>query len=105
MSGPPDPAPARPYALPGGALRRSVLLIGRGLASQKRTFAVAIGASAIYGASLVASGLLLGRITDHIVVPSLTGSPVPNWQIWTAGLVLFGIGLITAVSVAFGRVY
>lgn len=105
MSGPPESAPAQAYALPGGALRRSLLLIGRGLAANKRTFAIAIGGSAVYGAMLVASGWMLGLITDHVVMPALAGDGVSTTRIWQAGLALLGIGLVTAVSVALRRVY
>ncbi|MGC0274717.1 ABC transporter ATP-binding protein [Pseudactinotalea sp. Z1739] len=105
MAGPPEAATSRAYALPGGALRRSLLLIGRGIASQKRTFAVAITASAVYGAALVGSGWALGQITDSVVVPALSGSAVPTARIWIAGLVLLGIGLVTALSVALRRVF
>lgn len=105
MSGSAEPTPAQAYALPGGALRRSLLLIGRGLASQKRTFTVAITASAVYGATLVGSGWVLGLITDEVIMPALTGSGVPRSSIWLAGLALLGIGVITAVSVALRRVF
>jgi len=105
MSGPPESPSARAYALPGGALRRSLLLIGRGLAAEKRTFAIAIVGSTVFGAMLVASGWVLGLITDHVVIPALAGNGVSTTQIWQAGLALAGIGLVTAVSVAVRRVY
>ena len=105
----PSPLPAPPteaaFALPGGAVRRSFLLLGRGIRSEPRTFAIAIGASAIYGVGLVASGWALGRITDRVVVPALEGGQVPSSHIWWAGVVLFAIGLVTAVAVALRRVY
>lgn len=98
-------ASARPYALPGGALRRSLLLIGRGLRSQPRTFAIAIGASVLYGLGMVAQGWVLGRITDQVVVPAIEGTGVATRTIWLAGLGLFGIGVLTAVGVAGRRVF
>ena len=97
--------PAQPYALPGGALRRSLLLIGRGLRSQPRTFAIAISASVLYGLGMVAQGWVLGRITDAVVVPAIEGAGVETAAIWLAGLGLFGIGVLTAVGVAGRRVF
>ena len=94
-----------PYALPGGAVRRSLLLIGRGLRSQPRTFAIAISASVLYGLGMVAQGWVLGRITDTVVVPAIEGPGVPRSTIWWAGLALLGIGLLTAVGVAGRRVF
>src|SRR5690625_7960824 len=46
----------RPYALPGGTIKRSLILLGRGLRSQKRSAAIAIAASSAYGVGVVASG-------------------------------------------------
>src|SRR5690625_3741464 len=94
-----------PYALPGGAVRRSLLLIGRGLRSQPRTFAIAISASVLYGLGMVAQGWVLGQITDTVVVPAIEGPGVPRSQIYLAGLALVGIGLLTAVGVAGRRVF
>src|SRR5690625_2319674 len=54
---------------------------------------------------LVASGWVLGLITDHVVIPALAGNGVSTTRIWQAGLALAGIGLVTAVSVAVRRVY
>lgn len=94
-----------PYALPGGAVRRSLLLLGRGLRSQPRTFAIAISASVLYGLGMVAQGWVLGRITDQVVVPAIDGTGVASSTIWLAGLGLFGIGVLTTVGVAGRRVF
>jgi ATP-binding cassette subfamily B protein len=101
----PGPHDAGGHALPGGAVRRSLLLIGRGLASQPRTFTIAIIASVVYGVGLVASGWLLGRITDGVVLPAIEGSGVSTGSIWLAGLGLLTIGAVTAVAVALRRIY
>ena len=105
MAASPETAPPRAYALPGGALRRSLLLIGPGLAAQKGSFAVAIGASVVYGAALVGQGWVLGQITDTIVVPALSGGEIPTSHVWISGVVLLIIGLVTAVTVALRRVF
>jgi len=93
------------YALPGGAVRRSLLLIGRGIRSQPKTFALAIGASALWGLAFVAVGWLLGRLTDDVVVPALTGEDVGTGRIVGAGLVLLGLAVTTAVTVAGRRIW
>lgn len=97
--------PAQPYTLPGGAVRRSLLLLGHGLRSQPRTFAIAISASVLYGLGMVAQGWVLGQITDQVVVPAIDGTGVASSAIWLAGLGLFGIGVLTAVGVAGRRVF
>lgn len=95
----------RPYALPGGTLRRSLALVGRGIADSPRTSTVAILGAAVYGVGTVASGWLLGRITDRVIAPALTDRELDPAQLWGAGAVLLVVGLVTAASVALRRIY
>ncbi len=97
--------PNRPYALPGGALKRSLLLLGRGLREQGRTAVIAILASSAYGLGVVASGWGLGQIIDRVVVPAIQDGGVPTRTIWWAGLILIAIGTWTAIGVAIRRIY
>lgn len=86
-------------------MKRSVLLLGRGIASQKRTALIAIAASSVYGAGVVASGWALGQITDRVVVPAIQSETIPAGRIWWAGLVLMAIGVLTAAGVALRRIF
>jgi len=95
----------RPYALPGGTLRRSLALIGRGIADSRRASTIAILAAAVYGAGTVASGWLLGRITDGVIAPALSARELDPGKLWSAGGVLLAVGLLTAGSVALRRIY
>lgn len=101
-----DPGPGpRPYRLPGGTLRRSLTLMGRGMRDSPRTSTLAIVSSVLYGLGTVGSGLLLGEVTDRVVTPALTGDDVPSSHIWLAGLGLLLVGLVTAAAVAGRRVW
>ena len=95
----------RPYALPGGTLRRSLTLIARGIADSARASTIAIVGAAVYGVGTVASGWLLGRITDRVIAPALTDRELDPAQLWGAGGVLLVVGLLTAASVALRRIY
>lgn len=101
-----DPGPGpRPYRLPGGTLRRSLTLMGRGMRDSPRTSTLAVASSVLYGLGTVASGLLLGEITDRVITPALTGDAVPAAHVWLAGLALLAVGLATAAAVAGRRVW
>ena len=100
----PGPGP-RPYRLPGGTLRRSLTLMGRGMRDSPRTSTLAITSSVLYGLGTVGSGLLLGQVTDRVVVPALGGQDVPTSHIWLSGLALLVVGLLTAAAVAGRRVW
>ena len=101
-----DPGPGpRPYRLPGGTLRRSLTLMGRGMRDAPRTSALAVVSSVLYGLGTVGSGLLLGQVTDRVVTPALVGDGVPRSHVWLAGLALLAVGLLTAAAVAGRRVW
>ncbi len=97
--------PPAQVALHGSVLRRSLLLIGRGIASQPRTYALAIGTSALFGALTVAVSRVLGWATDEVVVPALAGDEAAQDRIWVAGGVLVLVAVSLALSVAGRRIF
>jgi ABC-type multidrug transport system fused ATPase/permease subunit len=96
--------PAR-HALTGSVLRRSVQLIWRGMASQPRTYVIAIGVSALFGATTVAVSQVLGVVTDEVVVPALEGSGAARDRVWLAGLAMATVAVTLALSVAGRRIF
>jgi len=91
--------------LTGSVLRRSLLLLGRGIASQPRTYVLAIGTSAAYGALTVAISRVLGWATDSVVVPALGGDADARGRIWVAGGVLALVAVSLAAAVAGRRIF
>lgn len=95
----------RPATLTGSVLRRSLLLMGRGIASQPRTYVLAIGTSAAFGALTVAVSRVLGWATDDVVVPAIAGDGVARDRIWLAGGVLALVAVSLAAAVAGRRIF
>ncbi|OLT55241.1 ABC transporter ATP-binding protein [Cellulosimicrobium sp. CUA-896] len=79
--------------------------MGRGIRDEWRTYVLAIGASAAFGALTVGVSRAVGTVTDEVVVPALGGDEVARGRIWLAGLVLAGIAVSLAVSVAARRIF
>ncbi|QTE31401.1 ABC transporter ATP-binding protein [Pengzhenrongella sicca] len=77
----------------------------RGIAAEPRTYLVAIGVSAVFGAVTVAVSQVLGAITDDVIVPALAGSGVARDRLPLAGLALAGVAVTLGVSVALRRVF
>lgn len=98
-------AARRPAGLTGGTVRRSLQLIGRGMASQPRTYVLAIVTSALFGAMTVAVSQVLGWATDAVVVPALEGDGAARGRIAWAGLALLGVAVTLAISVAGRRIF
>lgn len=102
----PDPFPVRrPHGLTGSRLRRSLTLMWRGLRDEWRTYALGVGASALFGALTVAVSSAVGTATDEVVVPALAGDEAARDRIWVAGLALAGIAVSLALSVAARRIF
>ena len=102
--------PARPVAatraeLTGGVARRSLQLIWRGMAAHPRTYALAVGLSAVYGASTVAVSQVLGAVTDRVVIPALAGSVEARGDLDLAGWALVAVSVVLAVGVAGRRIF
>ncbi|WP_069386947.1 ABC transporter ATP-binding protein [Cellulosimicrobium cellulans] len=79
--------------------------MGRGIRDEWRTYVLAIGASAAFGALTVGVSRAVGTVTDEVVVPALAGDEAARDRIWVAGLVLAGIALSLALSVAARRIF
>lgn len=101
----PDEPSVRPHGLTGSRVRRSLVLMGRGIRDEWRTYVLAIGASAVFGALTVGVSRAVGTVTDEVVVPALAGDEAARGRIWVAGLVLAGIAVSLALSVAARRIF
>ncbi|WP_402465897.1 ABC transporter ATP-binding protein [Isoptericola aurantiacus] len=95
----------RPVTLTGSRLRRSVVLLWRGMRSEPRLYVLAVVASAVFGAATVAVSRAVGWATDAVVVPAVAGDAVARGQIWVAGGVLALVALTLALSVAGRRIW
>ena len=101
---PRDQTPKR-AALTGSVLRRAVQLLGRGMASEPRTYVLAVGSSAVFGVATVAISQVLGKVTNAVVVPALGGSASARGDIWPAGLAIAAVALVLAAGVAGRRIF
>ncbi|WP_100423131.1 ABC transporter ATP-binding protein [Sediminihabitans luteus] len=79
--------------------------MGRGIRSEPRLYTLAIAASALFGALTVGVSRAVGTVTDEVVVPAIAGDAAAQGRIWLAGLVLAGVALSLAVSVAGRRIF
>ncbi len=87
-----------------GSFRRAVAVLREGLRPRRGVFALAALAGAVYGVAGAATGWWVGRTTETVVVPALSGlgtGPAPAvgaGDVWRAGAVLALIALLSALS-------
>lgn len=92
------------YGLPGKQVRKSLALLGRGMAQEKRIYVLAIGSSSIFGALTVLLSRVLGWLTDSTLLPILAGTKPAN-AVWLGAGILFAVVVGLALSIAARRIF
>jgi ATP-binding cassette, subfamily B, bacterial len=107
MSAPSTPhrgAPAAPVSgRPVGErslLRRGFTLIGRAVAGSPRYFAWGGASAALFAGMTILSSVVLGRITDQVILPSFEQGTVDGRMLWPAAAIVLGVGLLKGIGVA-----
>jgi ABC-type multidrug transport system fused ATPase/permease subunit len=77
----------------------------RGMRAHPGIYALAVGASAMFGALTVGVSRAVGWATDTVVVPAIAGDEVARDRVWLGGLVLGAVALTLALSVAGRRIW
>ncbi len=80
-------------------------VLGVAIREEPRIFAAAVGASALYGATTVASALILGEVTDRVVVPAFRDGETTTGALAAAFLVVLGIAVLKALSIVGRRLW
>ncbi|UGQ10091.1 ABC transporter ATP-binding protein/permease [Yinghuangia sp. ASG 101] len=86
-------------------LRRGMRVLGVAIREEPRIFAAAVGASAVYGATTVASALVLGQVTDRVVVPAFRDGDTTTGALVATFLAVFGVAVLKALSIVGRRLW
>ncbi|NUU21614.1 MAG: ABC transporter ATP-binding protein [Streptomycetaceae bacterium] len=80
-------------------------VLGVAIREEPKIFAAAVGASALYGATTVASALVLGQVTDRVVVPAFHDGDTTAGALTAAFLAIFGIAVLKALGIVGRRLW
>ncbi|MGC5031927.1 ABC transporter ATP-binding protein [Micromonospora sp. DT229] len=83
-------------------LGRGLAVLGRAIREQPRIFAVAVSGSVLFGAMVVASAFIVGRVVGEVVVPAIERGSVGVSALAIAATALFGLSVLRVVGI-FGR--
>ncbi|MYW03956.1 ABC transporter ATP-binding protein [Streptomyces sp. SID3343] len=86
-------------------LRQGLRVLGVGIREEPRIFAAAVGASAVYGVMTVGSALVLGRVTDDVIIPAFRDGETTAGALFAAFAAVFGIALLKAFGVVGRRLW
>ena len=86
-------------------LRRGLRLVWRYVRMHPGPFAVALVGALIFAGSLVLSTVVLGRITDDVIVPAVADGEIGASTVLWAGAAIIGITVVRAVGVVLRRYF
>ena len=86
-----------------GLVRRGLAVIGVALRSAPGPFAIGIGGSALYAVMLVLSALVLGWVTDEVLIPIFASGAVDRGLVLLAVTLILAVALLKAVGVVARR--
>jgi ATP-binding cassette, subfamily B, bacterial len=96
--------PSDPAADEPSLLRRGARLLWVSVRTHPRPFVVSVVGSALYGSMAVAGSLLLGAVTDRVIVPGLDQG-VSGTTIAAAAGAILGVALLRSAGVVLRRYF
>jgi ATP-binding cassette, subfamily B, bacterial len=88
-----------------GVVRRGARLLVRYVRAQPRVFAVSILGAAIYAGAAVGTTMVLGRITNTVIVPSFEDGRVERSAVLGAAGALLAVGFLRALTIVLRRYF
>ncbi|HWH32826.1 MAG TPA: ABC transporter transmembrane domain-containing protein, partial [Egibacteraceae bacterium] len=84
-------------------LRRGMAVLWAYIRMEPRSFAAAVAGAALYAATTVGSAVVVGRVTDHVVLPSLEAGRVRTGALAAGALTIFAVIVLKGVGVVLRR--
>jgi ATP-binding cassette, subfamily B, bacterial len=86
-------------------LREGFALLGRAIRNEPLIFAIAIVGSAVFGAATVATSVVIGQITDRVIVPAFQDGRTTTAALVGASAAIVAVGTIKAAGIVVRRYY
>jgi ATP-binding cassette subfamily B protein len=84
---------------PWSVLRDGVRLIARFVRGHPFAFAIAVTGASVYAGAIIASSLVIGWVTDTVVIPVLDEGESYSGLLLPAGLLIVGVATVKAVGI------
>ncbi len=88
-----------------GMLRRGFALLGRAVRTQPKDFAIAVSGAILFAMGILAQAIVLGWVTDDVVVPTIGTGEVSPLLLAAAFGVLLGVGVAKSLGIILRRVW
>lgn len=88
---------------PAGVLGPGLHLLALAIREEPRIFAVSMAGSAVYGLMTVGSAVVLGRVTEQVVLPAFRSGHAGTGALVAAAAAIIAVSVVKAVGIAFRR--
>lgn len=86
-------------------LREGFALLGRGIAHERLIFTVAIVGSAVFGAATVVTSIVIGQVTDRVIVPAFQDGRTTTGALAGATTAIVAVGVLKAAGIVVRRYF
>ena len=86
-------------------IRRAATLLRRYVRKQRLVFFISIIGAAIYAAAAVGTTIILGNITNNVIIPAFEDNEKEARAIWYSGLALLLVGFLRASTIILRRYF
>lgn len=86
-------------------IRRGLGVLAMAIRLQPRPFAVAVAGSVLYSAAIVASAIVLGAVTDRVILPAFTTGRTTGAVLAVSALAIVGVSVGKAAGIVLRRVF
>ncbi|HEX5996726.1 MAG TPA: ABC transporter ATP-binding protein [Jiangellales bacterium] len=86
-------------------LREGFALLGRGIRHEPAVFTIAILGSAVFGAATVFTSIVIGQVTDRVIVPAFQEGRATTGSLVAAVAAIVGVGTLKAGGIVVRRYY
>lgn len=93
------PRPSSPFEVLAGGIK----LIARFVRARPRPFVRAVAGAAMFASAIIASALVIGWVTDTLVIPVLDGGESPRGRIFPAVAAVLGVALWKSTGIVLRR--
>ncbi len=88
-----------------GMLRRGFALLGRAVRTQPKDFAIAVSGAVLFAMGILAQALVLGWVTDDVVVPTIATGDISAPLLAAAFGAVLAVGVAKSLGIIFRRVW
>lgn len=85
-------------------VRRGFSVLGMAIRTEPRPFIVSVVGAVLYSGMVVASAVVFGAVTDHVILPAFASGETTRGSLALAAVVIVGVAVLKALGIVMRRV-